>query len=221
MHDDELVRSLVADLRPVRRLCRVELRAAAWALLALGCMSVGASVLGLRGDLARKLGDPVYLIESTALLVVFASSAWSGFRLSVPGAEPTRLGKLVPGLAAVGWVLLIVSRGASHSYTAVTAVPALGWSCVWRIVGLAVAPGATMFALLRRAAPDERARTGGLAVLSTSALAALCTQMVCRNDAPAHLLPWHVGPVLIAGLLGLAVGKLLLPRGPGAPGRSA
>lgn len=219
MRDEELVRSLVADLTPVRRLCSVELRTAAWALLALGCMSLGASLLGLRGDLMRKLGDPTYLIESATLLVVFASSAWSGFRLSVPGAEPARLGRLIPGLGAAVWVLLIASRGACDSCAALTVAPA-GWSCVWRIVGLAVAPGAAMFALLRRAAPGERARTGGLAVLSTSALAALATQMVCRDDDPAHLLHWHVAPVLIAGLLGVAAGRLLLPRGSGAPHRS-
>ena len=212
MNSEELVRSLVADLTPVRRLASVDARAMRWAVMALACVCLGSYALGSRPDLAGKLHDPAYLTESAALLVVFVAAARTAFHLGIPGAEPGPLARAVPIAGLFAWVLLLASRGSPGASDPLPAAGAWldGLPCVGRMLGLAVAPTLAILLLLRRAAPGERRWTGLFAVLSSSALAILGTQVVCMKDAPRHLLLWHVAPVLIAALVGAGAGRLLL-----------
>lgn len=228
MNNEELVRSLVADLAPVRRLRSVDSRAARWAALALSCACLGSYALGARSDLARKLHDPAFLTEGAALLVVFLAAARAAFRLGIPGAEPGPLARAVPIVGLFAWVLLLASRwspGASDPIFGPGAWGAWrdGLPCVGRMLGLAFAPAIAIVFLLREAAPGERRWTGLFAFLSSSAVAILGTQMVCMKDAPRHLLLWHVGPVLIAALVGAGAGKWFLTctRDRGVAGHAA
>jgi hypothetical protein len=40
----------------------------------------------------------------------------------------------------------------------------------------------------------------------------LGTQMLCMKDEARHVLMWHLGPVVAAAFLGVALGRLLLGR---------
>lgn len=214
MNSDELVRSLVADLRPVRRPRHVDARVALWATLAVSLVCVGSYALGARPDLARKLHDPAYLAESAALLLLFVSSARRAFHLSIPGVERSPLARTIPILELLAWILLIAHRwsaGASDSLPGAVSWMG-GLPCVGRMLGLALTPAVAIIFTLRKAAPLARAWTGFFAVLSVSALAILGTQMVCMKDEPGHLLVWHVGPVLAVALAGIGAGRLLLTR---------
>lgn len=218
MNSEELVRSLVADLTPVRRLRSVDSRTAGWAALALSWVCLGSYALGARSDLAWKLHDPGFLIESAALLVVFVAAARTAFRLGIPGIEPGPLTRTVPLVGLLAWLLLLVSRwspGASDPLPAAgTWVD--GWSCIARMLGLAFTPSLAIILLLRNAAALQRRWTGCFALLSSSALAILGTQMVCMKDAPRHLVLWHVGPVVLAALVGAGAGGWFLTHRLGA-----
>jgi hypothetical protein len=69
-----------------------------------------------------------------------------------------------------------------------------------------------IFANLRRAAPLQPRYTGLLALLSTGALAALGTQLLCAKDDLLHVLLWHAGPLALTALLGVSLGDVLLRR---------
>lgn len=206
---DALVRSLTRDLTPVRRLRNVNTRTALWAGLAALCVALGTLALGLRPDLARKLSSAGYLGESAALVAVFVSAARCAFRLGVPGLEPTPLARTVPAAAWALWVLQVASRWSAGGMAIELA--AMSWGgglpCIWRMLGLVLAPAAMGLIMLRKAAPRRRGWAGSCAALAASSLAMLGTQAVCARDAAGHVLVWHVMPVAAAALVGAAIGR--------------
>lgn len=209
---DALVRLLTSDLTRVCRLRNVNTRTALWAGLAALCVALGTLALGARPDLARKLSDVGYLAESAALVAVFVSAASCAFRLSVPGIESTALAWTVLAAAWVLWVLRVASRWSAGGMAVELA--AMSWSgglpCIWRMLGLALAPAAAGLIMLRKAAPRRRGWAGLCAVLAACSLAMLGTQAVCAHDAAGHVLAWHVMPIATAALVGAAVGRRIL-----------
>jgi hypothetical protein len=210
MTNDELVRRLVRDLRPVRRLCGFERRALLWAAVALGWMALVCAAIPARPDLGRKLGDGWFLAEAAALVTLFVASARSAFRSSVPGLGGVRS---LPLVVLGVWVVLVGLDPSGASLA--TAPPRFflpGSPCAWKTILLVFAPALAAFAMLRRAAPLREGWTGLFALLACGALAMLGTQVVCRNDSLRHVLIFHVGAVLAAAAVGVAAGRLLLPR---------
>jgi hypothetical protein len=203
---------LVAEMKPVRRLRSVDARTGIWASLTLLCGVLGSYALGVRADLPRKLSDATYLAENAALFVLFASSARYAFQLSVPGVERSALTRSLPVLALHTWVILVVIRCCFHWFD--MGIGTMPWwrglRCVSRMVGLAIVPASVAFIMMRKAAPLQRGRTGGLTLLSAGSLAILGTQVICAKDQPGHVLVWHVGPLLLVALLGIGAGRLFL-----------
>jgi hypothetical protein len=218
MRTDDVIHSLVAELRPVRRLRGVGWRGIAWGAFALAGVCLGAIALGAGPNLPRKLAHPSFVAENAALLILFAVSAWSAFQLSVPGVDRRPLARALPAIGLVAWFLLLVVRLAGAE---AAPLDQAGWNCIRRLVWLAAAPAAVAFLMLRRAAPLRPGWAGLHAMLSAGALGVAGMQALCKHDDPAHILSWHLVPVLIVALLGLAIGRLLLatPRG-GPPTRA-
>lgn len=209
MRTEELISTLVADLAPVRRLRNAGARTLLWASLALVCGGLGTFLLGVRPDLQVRLVDSTYLAEGVALLVLFASSARCAFALTVPGIKMGALKRHLPLLALAAWILLVAARTSSVGFSL-----SPGLRCAWRMLALGLAPAAAAFFMLRKAAPRKRGWTGLFALLSAAAVGSLGTQIICIRDAPGHILAWHVAPLVVTALLGIAAGALLLRRTP-------
>jgi hypothetical protein len=209
---DALIRALTSDLTPVRRLRNVNTRTTLWVGLAALYVALGTLALGPRPDLARKLSDVGYLAESAALIAVLVSAARCAFRLSIPGIEPTALAWTVPAAAWALWVLRVASRWSAGGVAVELA--AMSWigglPCIWRMLGLAIAPAATGLIMLRKAAPRRRGWAGLCAVLAACSLAMLGTQAVCARDAAGHVLAWHAMPVAAIALVGAVAGRWIL-----------
>jgi hypothetical protein len=217
MNDDELVRSLTADLAPVRRLPNAGARTRMWASVTVACVALGTIALGVRADFVHKLTDLPFLAENALLFAVFATAAWNAFQLSVPGASRSALARSAPALAFLAWLALVVAR---RFIIGGDDLPARAWPgglpCVWRLFVLSIIPAAIGFVMLRRAAPHKRGTIGSFALLSAGALAMLGTQVVCAKDDPAHVFAWHIVPLALVAVLGVTAGRALL-RQPLAP----
>ena len=210
MTNDELVRRLVRELRPVRRLRGFEWRALVWAAAAFGWMALVVYALGGRPDSARRLGDAWFLAEGAALVALFVGSARSAFRSSVPGLGATRS---VPLVALGTWILLVaVDPSGSAEAVAAPHIFLPGSPCAWKTIILVFAPALCALLMLRRAAPLREGWTGLFALLACGALAMLGTQLVCRNDSVRHVLVFHVGGMIVAALVGIGAGRLFLRR---------
>jgi hypothetical protein len=219
VRSEELVRSLVEDLRPVRRLRGVDSRTLLWAAFALACVCIGVYALGARPDLSSKLGDPAYRYENASLLLVFILSARSAFHLSVPGLERGQATRTLPMVGLLVWLSIVALRYSSGAGepAAGAAASLAGWSCVWRMIRLALLPSVALFLMLRRAAPQRREWTGWFALLSSGSLAMMGTQLICARDEPRHVLLSHCGAVLLVGLVGMLVARLVLSSGSARP----
>ncbi|HKP55797.1 MAG TPA: NrsF family protein [Polyangiales bacterium] len=211
---DELIPSLVAELRPVRPLAGPTHRALRWAAGGAVFVFAGAAALGLRGDLASQLRNPHYLRESAALALTIALSARSAFELGIPNLARDVRWPLAAIAVLLTWCVQVA--------LAVAPLPELplvlarfwrsGLACVHRTTWLALAPALGISWMLRRGAPLERSAAGLFAALAAAALATLGTQFICVNDEPWHALVWHVAPVILAGLAGSALGTRLARR---------
>src|SRR5512143_2636786 len=107
METEALARELATDLRPVRRLPAAEVRAAMWGAFAIASVAAGVAALGVRADLAAKLGDAAFVGDGAVLLIAFALAARSAFAHAVPGAATAPAGA-VAALAA--WACFVALR---------------------------------------------------------------------------------------------------------------
>jgi hypothetical protein len=191
-NNQELIRALVDDLQPVRRLAPANQRMRSWVASALSSALLALVWLGARRDWAARLHDVGFLLEGALLLGTFVLAAHTTFALSVPGRAARHAGTL-SWLVASSWLVLVVIR-----LFAAPSAGLMGSVCVARLLALSLVPGLTLFVMLRRAAPLQRARTALIATLALGSLAMLGTQLLCAKDAPSHLLVWHLSPVLVA-----------------------
>lgn len=206
----DLIDSLVADARPVRRLRAPVLRAVGWLLFAALILAFIAIARGVRPDLADKLGQPVFAVGVGAALLTGTLAAVAAFVTSVPGRSRRWLLLPLPALAV--WMTTI------------------GYGCLtdWvRIGPEGISPGETlrcfatlalagtplsllMLAMLRhvaRLAPAPVAMTASLAV---AALSAAALSMFHPIDASAMILMWNAGLAMLFIVAGALCGPRLL-----------
>ena len=206
MRTEDLIVRLAGSVTPVRPLPSPTRRFWRWTGLALAATVIGVAAFGSRPDAARVFSQPAFLATLALTLLTAWLSARAAFVLSVPGGERSAADRWTPIAAGAAWAswlaIAVVVRGSPLSRIA-GSFP-LHWGCVMHIALLAIAPGALLFVMLRRAAPLRTRWSAGLAGLAAAALGAAATQWICPLDNPAHLLTNHfvtMGLVAAAGSL--------------------
>lgn len=211
METDELIRTLAADARPVRRMRPPLIRAAGWGVLALTSLAVGLLVMGARRELGEGTERALFGAEAFLLLVTAVSAVVGALLVSVPGAERSPVTRWLPVAAAAASVAWVMGE---LVYAAVSGAPlgrfGFAWQCVVKTTTVAMVPGAALFVMLRRAAPLHPGWAGLLATLATTAVGVLGANIICPLSRPLHLLLWHVGPLVLFAGAGVALGAWLL-----------
>lgn len=211
MQTDDLIRRLTADARPVTPLRPLAVRLAAWAVLAAASLVAVLIVMGVRrelGDVADRVG---FAVEVTLLLLMALSGAAGALIVSIPGRERTALVRWVPVIAAVAYVMWTAGDLLRAAATGDSAGRmGFSWYCMLTTASIAAVPALALFIMVRRAAPLHAAWAGLLAVLATSAVGVLGSNVICPNDRPLHLIVWHVGPLMLFAAIGAALGTWLL-----------
>lgn len=106
-----------------------------------------------------------------------------------------------------GWVVMALLRlGATGS----AAGPGFGWFCLYDILFVGLLPGALLFFMIRRAAPQRLNLSAWLVLVAGATFGALGAHLSCANDGPLHVLFWHILPVLVIGSLGVTLGRRLM-----------
>jgi len=207
---DDLIRELAADGRPVRRLAPWLRRAALWTLVAVACAVGVIGSLGTRRDIAQVMWRGPYIFEALLLIVTALSAAGGALIVSVPGAERSKLVRWLPVVAG-GGALLWVAGELAVVVAAGEQTGRIGpsWWCIQRTLIVGLVPGILLFAMVGRGAPLRAAWAGLLALLATSALGVLGTNIMCSVDRPVHVLLWHVGPMALLAAAGAFIGASL------------
>lgn len=209
--NDELIESLAAGLRPVRRLASPAVRALIW----LGLVGVVAAALATVADLpalARRLAAaPDMWLAVVGSTLTAACAAFAAFELSVPDRRPAWALLAVPPLLLwIGASGLGCLRGWIVPGTHVAPMSEAR-DCLIFIIGLSVPLSAVLFLLLRRAfplRPDLTAALGGLAV---AAAAATLLNFFHPFDAAATDLTVHAVAVGLVVSVSRLAGRRIFP----------
>jgi hypothetical protein len=197
---DDLIARLSDGLHPVRRAPSPASAFALWLVLAAAVLIGALSVFGFRPEIAARLAAGLGP-EVALLLAVGITSALLALLAAVPGREP----RPVATAAAVGGLVLLAGVYALGPPLPSAQDVAAGWHCGARTVAIALAPWLVLLVAVRRGATLVPGRAGILAAVAAFFVTAAVLRMVCPQDARAHLLLFHLGPVV----LGLIVSWLL------------
>jgi hypothetical protein len=207
MRTDELIVSLARSARPVVPIDSPSIRLARWTLGTALVMTLAVIAIGPRTNVLIAAAQPVFLGLAIVTVCTALLSAASALTLAIPGAERSPWQRVLPLVAGSAWILALVYL---LSVEGAAMARLLQWpvhvACLLEIAGLGVMPGWALFAMLRRAAPLQRAWSGALATLAAVALSAAATQFICPIDDPAHHLVGHVLPVIVLSMLGAIAG---------------
>ena len=210
MTTDEVVSTLIRDLKPVSPLPTPNVRAWTWGAMVAGAGGAAAAVLGLRPDLAHAATTLNFQAHTTSLLLATALASGAALLLAIPGERLARARQVAPIAAAGGWVAWLLVELAS----AVGRSPAawtidFGWGCVAKAMTIAALPGATLLLMVARGAPVEVRRAVTLAALASAGVGALGVEVTCPKTDAMHLLVWHAGPMVALPLVAAVAGAPL------------
>jgi hypothetical protein len=197
----DLIESLVARAKPVRRLRPPAARAALWLLFAAAIVSLLAISHGLRPDLGARLGQPLFVTGLAASLLTGVLAAVVAFIVSLP--DRSRLWLLLPSPALALWVSTI-GYGCLSGWVSVRPDGvALGEAadCFATLVLTSVPLWLAMLLMLRHVALLRSAAAAVAASLAVAAIASTALALFHDLDASVMILMWNLGTAaLLVGL---------------------
>ena len=212
----DLIESLVAGAKPVRRLRPPAARAVLWLLFALAIVSLLAVSHGLRPDLGARLGQPLFVTGLAASLLTGVLAAVAAFIVSLP--DRSRLWLLLPAPALALWVSTI-GYGCLTDWVEIGADGLrLGEAvdCFATLVLISAPLSLAILVMLRYTALLEPARAAAMGALAVSAIAAMALSLFHSLDATVMVLMWNLGIaalfVGLANLFGNKIFSLVAPR---------
>lgn len=211
METDKTIDSLVKGLTPVQRVKPFGWRLAAWIAACVTVVGLIVFMIGLPRDLGAVMRSARLALDAAivAVLAVVASSA--ALRFSVPGEE-RKIDRILPLGVLVTWIVVTVTQliTAASLRGAAELVPDTHYACAGLVTSLAAVLSVPLTFILRRAAPLDKWWCGGLAGLACGATAMVGIELICVYERPAHLLTWHVIPVVGIMLTAAFLGPKLL-----------
>ena len=215
LNHDALIRSLTAELRPVRRLAKPWVRALYW-LAVVGALAAALAPMADTAELRQRLAAvpdmwlAVLGSSLTALLAGFAA-----FQTSVPDRKSTWALLPLPalllwvGASGLGCLRNWIIPGTHDASLAEARI------CLVFILGVSLPLSALLLVMLRRACPLRPNMTAGLGGLAAASAAATLLNFFHPYDAAATDLAVHVVAVLIVITANRVFGGQALRRQPG------
>lgn len=203
----DLIESLVAGAKPVRRLRPPAARAALWLLFAAVIVSLLAISHGLRPDLGARLGQPLFVTGLAASLLTGALAAVTAFIVSLP--DRSRLWLLLPVPALALWMSTISYECLTDWVSLRPDGVSLGEAadCFATLVLTSVPLWLVLLLMLRYAALLFSAAAAAAGSLAVAALAATALSLFHGLDASAMILMWNLGAAALLVGLGSAFGE--------------
>lgn len=183
-----------------------------WLLVAFLYLGGLALYFGFRADIADQLSNVFIDLELVLLLGMAVSAALAAFCLSRPDGHQKPWIKYIPFAFLLPWAIAAFA-GSAHDLQLANILHAMTlnkFGCPWHIVLFSAPPGIVMFLALRKGATIRCCWAGSMAAWSVSAFAYMLMRLIEQNDDPAHLLVWHVLPIVLICMVGMMIGKFAL-----------
>ncbi|MGK0296969.1 MAG: hypothetical protein ACI9XC_000569 [Gammaproteobacteria bacterium] len=211
MNTDDLIRQF-ADEGASKPLLNPKFQSMLWIV----CISIYLLLLlflgGFRPDISEKLLSTAFMLELSILFLIGSSATFAAFCLSRPDGFQVPWVKYVPFPLIIVWSLIAFSSAGSD----------IGFQYLWQSVNLdrydcplhilffSTLPGIVIFVLIRMGVAIKYYWAGVMSTLSVTAFAYLFMRLVEGNDNPAHLIIWHIVPIILMCLLGIYAGRKAL-----------
>jgi hypothetical protein len=203
----DLIESLAANMKPVRRLRPPVTRAACWLLLAALVVALLAVSQGIRPDLAQRLHDPAFAagIAGAALTGVLAAIA--AFFVSLP--DRSRLWLILPVPAVTIWLSNIGYQCLTEWISMAPNGVSLGETtrCLATLVLTSLPLSLAMLVMLRYAAPLRPTAVTFMGSLSVAAITATALSLFHTADATLMIIMFNVGTAAMFVGLGSLFGR--------------
>jgi hypothetical protein len=207
---DQLVQSLVSDLRPVPR--------GAVALRLLVGTITGAAVsiillifvIGARPDLAVVLTSGRFWSKAAYMIATAGISLVVAARLARPGSNTNILWLLpLPLVAYLPAAILELVRTNPAEWASL--LLGHGWQlCTWLVLGLSIPIYIGLWWAFRSFAPTRMEAAGAVTGLCASAIAGVVYCLHCPTDTAVFALVWYTLAFAIAAVLGRVSGRRFL-----------
>ena len=199
----DLIDSLVASAKPVRRLRPPAMRAAFWLLFATAIVTLLAVSHGLRPDIGARMQQPLFVGTLAASLLTAVLAAVAAFIVSLP--DRSRMWLLLPAPALVLWLSTISYECLTDWVSIQPEKIRLGEAadCFATLVLTSIPLWLAMLLMLRYVALLRSAAAAVAASLAVAAIASIALSLFHPLDASAMILMWNLGTaVLLVGLGG-------------------
>ncbi|MGJ4929482.1 NrsF family protein [Bradyrhizobium sp. HKCCYLS2038] len=212
----DLIDSLAANMKPVRRLRPPLLRAACWLLLAATVVALMAVSQGVRSDLMQRLLDPVFAagLAGAACTGVLASAA--AFLVSLP--DRSRWWLLLPAPAIAIWLSNVGYQCLSQWISIGPDGVSLGEAtrCLATLVLTSLPLSLAMLVMLRYVAPLRPMAVTLMGSLSVAAITATALSLLHAGDATLMIIMFNFGTAAVfvstGGLFGRRMFEWIAPR---------
>ena len=185
-------------------------RCLVWLCVILVYLAGLSLVLGFRPDLGQKLAEAPYQLELVFLAAIIVTASLASAWLTLPDLNQQPWIRYLPLVPLAGFVLLVLATGKDIGWSGLMAGAAkTSVDCVWHILMFSVPPGLLIFLMMRQGATVRCCWAGGLATLTVSAFGYLCMRLIEPNDSVAHLLVWHMLPLVVMCILGMIAGRFV------------
>jgi len=191
MKTEDLIASLTADLRPVKRVRSPLLVTTLWTVAAAAAVCLAAVYSGPRGDIAERFSSGVDLPQLVAPTVAGILAAFAAFQCAPPDRDWRWSLLPLPAIAAwfatLGWGCVqdvMVSGPEALKLTT-------SFKCIAFISGLGLPLALGILWLSRHAAPLRPVPVAALCGLAAAALASAGLTCIHHLNAAVMSLVWH------------------------------
>lgn len=197
----DLIESLAANMKPVRRLRPPVIRASCWLLLAALVVALLAVSQGIRPDLDERLRQPAFAAGMAGSILTGMLAAIAAFLVSLP--DRSRLWLLLPAPAVLIWLFNIgyqcLGNWVSIGPNGVDTGEAL--RCLATLVLTSLPLSLAMLVMLRYAAALRPTAVTLMGSLSVAAITATALSLFHTVDATLMILMFNIGiGVMFVGL---------------------
>jgi hypothetical protein len=160
-----------------------------------------------RAFLPSDLNQPMFWVESAFWIMASIASAVCAYQSSFPVWPKNQAKAFALGLIAALFLYTLTKSGA-ESFSGEVGLERGGCGIFIFLFGALSA--VWMVSIIRKAAPTHLAETGAWAAASTGCLGATFMHMVCPHENIAHLLMWHLTPVVLLVSVGSVTARKVL-----------
>jgi hypothetical protein len=205
---DKLISSLAQTTLPVKQSANPFVLFVCWFAASLIYIAGVLIVMGVRDDIAAKIGSTMFVAELVMLTFVIATTLLSAALLSFPDMFQKRALAFTPIVAFAAFLFVLAVEW--HGSIQPELQPVHGVECLLCITLLSLLPGGLLLYILRKQAGVHYYLSGAISLLAASSIGALTLRLSEKTDSISHLLQWHYLPMIGFGALGLIIGRKLL-----------